>query len=117
LLPIPHSTSPVPQPYFLPCRVNYKAFGPDAETNGTLTPETKAQLDGMTLDEVVAQIKASGGHAFSRGGSVYRGVTWDKNKKKWISQLYLDGKRTCKAYATELEAARQYDAWCKQYGR
>lgn len=119
---MPHSTRPAPQPHYSPCRVIYKALGPDAETNGTLTPETKAQLDGMSLDEVVAQIKASGGRAFSTGRSVYRGVSWDTTKKRWqalfnTTSIGSGQKRLKKTLDTELEAAQQYDAWCKQYGR
>lgn len=116
--PVPHSTSPAPHPHYFPCRVIYKALGPDAETNGTLTPEAKAELDGMSLDEVVAQIKASGGRAFSTGRSVYRGVSWHKRMQKWLAQFTpRGGKKIQLTCATELEAARQWDAWCKQYHR
>lgn len=99
-------------------RVLYKLHRPDADTNGTLTPEVKAQLDGLSLDEVVAQIKATGGQAFSSGKSAYRGVYWHKKKQKWIVQMSRgNGQRLTKYLDSELEAARQYDAWCKQYGR
>jgi hypothetical protein len=98
-------------------RVIYKALGPDAETNGTLTPEVKAELDGMTLEEVVAQIKATGGAAFSTGKSAYRGVFWNQKNGCWRAQVRVDGKRFSKTANSELEAAKQYDALCKQYGR
>jgi hypothetical protein len=71
----------------------------------------------MSLDEVVAQIKATGGRAFSTGSSVYRGVGWYKSKWRAKFTPTRGGKPIYSRCATELEAARQYDAWCKQYGR
>jgi hypothetical protein len=103
-----------------PSRVIYKLHGPDADTNGTLTPEVKAQLDGLSLEEVVAQIKATGGKAFSAGKSAYRGVSWHKKTQTWRVQMTTGNGQKLKLYKhmdSELEAARQYDAWCKQYGR
>jgi hypothetical protein len=98
-------------------RVLYKLHRPDADTNGTLTPEVKAQLDGLSLEEVVAQIKATGGHAFSRGSSAYRGVSWHKSSQRWQVQMSVGNAKLFKAYDCELAAARQYDVWCKQYGK
>jgi len=67
---------------------------------------------------VIAQIKATGGKAFSTGRSAYRGVCWHKTNQKWLAQFRPgNGKQLVKSCTCELDAARQYDVWCKQYGR
>lgn len=100
------------------CSIIYKALGPDAETNGTLTPALKAQLNGLSLEEVMAQVKSTGGKAFSRGRSAYRGVSCDKTEGHWRATFNPGGGRRLQKYSdTELEAAQQYDSWCQQYGR
>jgi len=102
--------------------VLYKAFGPDKDNNGTLTPELQAQLDPLTLVEVIEQIKATGGYVPSGGSSAYRGVSWDKSNRVWRVAFSLGGRRgetqyLRKSFPSELEAAHQHDAWCKQYDR
>jgi hypothetical protein len=78
----------------------------------------EAQLDGLSLEEVVAQIKATGGNAFSRGSSAYRGVSRSKGPEKCTVQFTAEiGNWLQKTFDSELEAARQYDAWCKRYGK
>ena len=73
----------------------------------------------MSLEEVLDQIKATGGAAFSRGSSAYRGVSWVKGSQKWGARISQGPglKDLTKSFSSELEAARQYDAWCKQLGR
>lgn len=45
------------------------------------------------------------------GTSRYKGVCWDAGKRKWKAQVQIAGKRThIGRYATEMEAARAYDA-------
>lgn len=111
-----HATPAVQSSSSCPHRVIYKASGPDAETNGTLTPEVKAQLDGMTLEEVVEQIKATGGKAFSSGKSAYRGVSpWKSGR--WRAAIRVGGRQTAVYADSELQAAHCYDALCRQYGR
>lgn len=91
------------------CRLRYARDGPDARTNGTLTPEDKAALHGKSFQEVLAEIKATGGAVFSRGASSYRGVTCGKNK--WIARIRVDCKIAYLGYfASEEAAARAYDA-------
>jgi hypothetical protein len=44
------------------------------------------------------------------GSSKYKGVTWHKGQKRWITRIARDGKRTwLGVYSTEEEAARVYD--------
>lgn len=116
---LPNNTVPtVRVPLSHACSIIYKALGPDTETNGTLTPALQAQLDGLSLEEVVAQVKSTGGSAFSTGSSAYRGVSWNKGTERWLTQFKpADGRRLRKSFDTELEAAQQYDRWCQQYGR
>lgn len=73
----------------------------------------------MSLEEVVAQVKSTGGRAFSRGSSAYRGVSWCKRTGRWraIFRPGVGARRLFKCCDTELEAAQQYDSWCQQYGK
>lgn len=99
-----------PAPTYI-CRLLYARDGPDARTNGTLTPGDKAALHGKSFEEVLAEIKATGGAAFSRGASSYRGVCFHKSSSKWRAQSQIGGKRTTLGYfVSEEAAARAYDA-------
>jgi hypothetical protein len=43
--------------------------------------------------------------------SVYKGVTWDKNRGKWIAQIgFNSGHKHLGRFADEIAAARAYDA-------
>jgi hypothetical protein len=46
--------------------------------------------------------------------SKYTGVCWDKNRNKWISSIYINGKRIRGRYNTELEAYEAYKINLKQ---
>ena len=47
--------------------------------------------------------------------SVYKGVCWDKNSNKWISQIRRDGRKVYfKRFINEIDAAKQYDIWAKE---
>jgi hypothetical protein len=76
------------------------------------TPAEAAWLDGLTLDALLAEFRASG-EKFSRGASsAFRGVSWHKNTQKW-QMLICDpamSKREFSAHDTEEAAARAYDA-------
>jgi hypothetical protein len=56
-------------------------------------------------------------HKFGRGGeptSQYRGVSWNKNRRKWHSRITIDGhKFHLGLFEHEEEAARHYD-WCAE---
>jgi hypothetical protein len=46
------------------------------------------------------------------GSSRFRGVTWDKSRRKWMANAQLDGRKvTIGRYATELEAACAARHW------
>lgn len=53
---------------------------------------------------------ANGGKKGTGTSSVYKGVTWDRNRSKWIAQIMLDGKHHYLGrYVSETEAAHIYD--------
>jgi hypothetical protein len=99
-------------------RVLYVLHGPGADANNALTPADKAALDGMSMEQVVAAIKATGGAAFSSGRSAYRGVSWHKGCGRWRAAIRLPGGKLKRhLYGSELEAAHQYDAWARAAGK
>eukprot|EP00613_Pedinella_sp_CCMP2098_P018127 CAMPEP_0171769984 /NCGR_PEP_ID=MMETSP0991-20121206/53252_1 /TAXON_ID=483369 /ORGANISM="non described non described, Strain CCMP2098" /LENGTH=285 /DNA_ID=CAMNT_0012375093 /DNA_START=62 /DNA_END=917 /DNA_ORIENTATION=+ len=52
------------------------------------------------------------------GPSKYRGVSWSKSKRKWITQINIDGKPTyLGAFESEEEAALKYDEHASYLGR
>lgn len=95
---------------FNPCRLIYADQGPDAPNNGTLTAADKAALEGKTVEEVHAEIKATGGHAFSTGKSAYRGVS--AKGGKWRARIRIPGGKNAEVngFDTEEAAAHAYDA-------
>ena len=59
--------------------------------------------------------KENGGHSLGHKkgkSSIYRGITYNKIRKKWIAQITIDGNniKIC-AHVTEIEAAKQYDLY------
>jgi AP2-like factor (euAP2 lineage) len=48
--------------------------------------------------------------------SIYKGVVWNKRKKKWEAQIYISGKRKYLGlYKDEREAASKYDKAAKEH--
>lgn len=48
--------------------------------------------------------------------SIYKGVSWHKINKRWISQICIDGKYKHLGYfSTQLRAAKAYDRAAKKY--
>ena len=53
-----------------------------------------------------------------KGQSKFKGVSWDKKRKKWASHIWLNDKKQHKFlgyYGDEVEAARVYDMAVRQY--
>lgn len=47
--------------------------------------------------------------------SKYRGVSWDKDNRKWLAKAYYKGKHHhIKYFTDEIEAARAVDAWWRE---
>ena len=47
--------------------------------------------------------------------SSYKGVYWDKSKRKWTSRLMVNGKALFRRLPTEEEAARAYDEMAREH--
>ena len=47
--------------------------------------------------------------------SKYIGVSFNKNRNKWISQININNNKLNKGYDNEHHAAYQYNIWCKEY--
>jgi hypothetical protein len=72
----------------------------------------------MTLQQLLDSFREAAA-VFSRGGSAYRGVSWDKSKHIWQAFIQVNGKNN-RVYTgdSELDAARAYDAAAfKLHGR
>ena len=83
-------------------------------SNGLLSEQERAAVDAMSWDELVAGFRAldnsARGNCFSKGNSVYRGVSWSKQAGKWRVKCWHGGKAVCLGhYDDEVAAARAYD--------
>ena len=74
-----------------------------------LTSQEKQQLQGVSLDHLLAAMKAAS-FSFSTGQSAYRGVSFHKGSRKWQSQLQLHGKNNSLGrFSCEEDAADAHD--------
>ncbi len=94
---------------FIRCRLYYKAFGPGAELNFELPKDRRAQLDRMTLEQLVDSYRKA---VKAKQHSQYTGVTWQAGKWRAQFSSMRDGKQVSHNghYQTdEAAAARQAD--------
>ncbi|EFJ49125.1 hypothetical protein VOLCADRAFT_89954 [Volvox carteri f. nagariensis] len=89
----------------------YKLFGTAAVLNYDLPAERRAELDAMSMEDLMASFRAQG-ERFARGRSQFRGVSWHKGSAKWHANIWTgDGKQKCLGYfSSEEAAALAYDA-------
>ncbi len=84
-------------------RFLYKS-GSDEALPVALTATEKAELDSITLEQLLAMWQAP----FSRGKSAHRGVSWRKGK--WQARIRIGGKhKYLGVFSDEDEAAHAYD--------
>ncbi len=83
-----------------------------------LTADEQQQLEGVTLQQLLAAFKAES-FKFSTGGSAYRGVSVNKKSQKFQVRISASSKQIhLGEYKNEEEAARAYDrAAMKHLGR
>ena len=94
--------------------VDHKVKGPAASAACELppTPAEAARLDGMTLEQLLAEWRAAS-EVHSRGSSSYRGVDWNKDRQAWrmkIRNPHTGKQETKGGFDVEEAAAREYDA-------
>lgn len=54
--------------------------------------------------------------SYKNSSSIYKGVSWKKDKNKWRAQITINGKQKHLGYYnSEVEAARAYDATAKNF--
>ena len=83
-----------------------------------LTADEKQQLEGVTLQQLLAAFKAES-FKFSTGASAYRGVSRCKSAQSFRAQIKISSKViSLGRYVNEEEAAHAYDrAARKHFGR
>lgn len=85
-------------------------------------PEFLDHIDGDRLNNDISNLREATRQENSRnqkkpksyGGkqttSIYKGVSWNKPIKKWISYIWIDGKnKHLGCFDSEIEAAKSYD--------
>ncbi|KXZ44968.1 hypothetical protein GPECTOR_60g746 [Gonium pectorale] len=93
----------------------YKRDGEAAVFNFGLSDAQRAELDAMSMEDLLASFR-SHGERFASGASSYRGVSWNKNRSKWETQLRELGKNLYFGrFDTQLEAALAYDAAARKH--
>ncbi len=96
-------------------RLRYKVHGPGAELNFGLSEAQRAELDALTLEQLLQRYRAIGASRRGRQTraevqSQYRGVSWRKGKCKWQAFLSFNGKKHHLGFFfDEREAALAYD--------
>ena len=98
-------------------RLSYKQHGDAAVLNFQLEDGERRRLDGMTLEDVLAEERRKGEDSQLRkrtsGSSSFLGVSWDKLNNKWRAKISIDGKMKSLGYFdTEEEAARCAGGCC-----
>jgi hypothetical protein len=89
------------------CRLRYKAYGPGAKLSFEVPPGRRAELDGMTLEQLVDSYRRA---VRARKSSQYRGVTWNRKTHKWQAQIRVEGRLLyIGSYVDERQAALLYD--------
>lgn len=79
--------------------------------NGNKLDNRRRNLRVCTRSENLQNMKELG------GSSKYRGVHWDKRRKKWIASIRLDGKKVyLGGFDFEVDAAVTYDNACRERG-
>jgi len=74
-------------------------------------------LDNRKANLRIVTPQQSAQNVSSRGGSsLHRGVTWRKDKNKWVAQAQLNGKNHYLGlFDSEIEAARVAAEWRKKH--
>jgi hypothetical protein len=105
----PWACRPTLHPCVLP-RLRYKVHGPGAKLNLGLSGAQRAELDTLTVEQLLQRYREAGGGKRAEVQSQYKGVCWDKDRKKWRAAVHADGKRHNVGYfSEEREAALAYD--------
>jgi hypothetical protein len=97
-------------------RLRYKVKGPGVKLNfpDQLTAQRRAELDAMSLEDLLARYRAKGVRHVNKS-SQYRGVSWSKNCHKWLAQIHMNGKQVhLGLFADEATAARAYNVAARQ---
>lgn len=83
--------------------------GQDSDGLPQLSDAEKAELDAMSMEQLLDGFKAAG-RVFSKGTSCYRGVSLDKSTGKWYARLRVDRhQKQLGSFTSEEEAAQAYD--------
>ncbi len=89
------------------CRLYYKAHGPGTELNFELPKDRRAQLDRMTLEQLVDSYRKA---VKAKQHSQYTGVSWHAIAGKWVAYIVHQNKLFhLGCFEDEREAALAYD--------
>ena len=78
--------------------------------NGDSLDNRKCNLRVCTHDKNLKNQKLH-----SNNTSGYSGVNWDKNKRRWVAEIIVDGKRIRKRFKSKNEAIAKRKEWEKLY--